>query len=290
MNRQRSVPARAVWLATAGVALALAALVGAAVIYGSNMRLLQRLYPVIPSALPPSVTGDPVRGKRLADITGCTDCHGPDLRGKVFIDDGWWTARYFASNLTLKAQQYSDEDLARIIRSGVRPDGLGVVAMPAFAYVRLTDAELADIIAFIRSLPAGGAVQPAHHLGPLEHWRLWTGKVKPAAAYVEAEAAKSLPDVGPAYAEGRHLVGIVCVECHGGDLTGNGWDTGAPDLAVAGSYSATHFARLLRTGEGADGKEHGLMSLIARDRLHRLSDADITAIHAYLLERARQPR
>jgi hypothetical protein len=98
-----------------------------------------------------------------------------DLRGGVFADDGWLHGRYYAANLTPKAQACSDADLARIIRLGVRPDGRGVVVMPSFAYVRLTDAETADLIAFIRSMPVGGADPPSHAIGPLDQWALWRG-------------------------------------------------------------------------------------------------------------------
>jgi mono/diheme cytochrome c family protein len=153
--------------------------------------------------------------------------------------------------------------------------------------VRLTDAEMADLLAFVRSLPAGGAEQPAHFIGPLDQWHLWRGDFRPTAAYVAEEGAKAPPVVGAEHAAARHLAGIVCVECHGGDLKGNGWDSGAPDLVVAASYTLLQFSRLLRTGIGLDGKEHGLMTIIARDRLHRLRDDEIAGLHAYLVARAR---
>ena len=264
---------------------------GLAVIYLSNLRLLHRTYPVAPITLAADPAPDAAeRGKRLADITGCTDCHGANLRGKTFIDEGWWRGRYYSSNLTLKAREYSDEELARIVREGVRPDGMGVVAMPAFGFSRLTDAEMSAIIAFIRSMPVGGSVQPDHHTGPLDQWDLWIGKLKPAISYVASERKKAPPDLGPAHEYGRHLVAIACTECHGGDLTGNGWDSGAPDLAVVAAYSRELLVGLLSTGIGADGQQHGLMSQVSRDRLHHLTDRDISAIHEYLLERARQPR
>jgi mono/diheme cytochrome c family protein len=231
------------------------------------------------------------RGTRLADLTGCTDCHGADLRGKLFIDDGWLYGRYYASNVTLKARTYSDAELARVVRNGVRPDGRGVVAMPAFAFVRLTDVEMADIIAFVRSLPAGGSDQPDHHIGPLDHLNLWRGRgPKIAISYVADERAKQPADAGPQHAAARHLVGIVCAECHGGDLTGNGWDSGAPDLRVVGSYGLPELMRLLRSGIGLDGKEHGLMTRVSRDRLRKLSDQEIADIHAYLVARSNLPR
>ena len=112
----------------------LGAIVGAlgfcAYVYLSNTRLLQRRYPVVQVTLHAAATPEAVqRGKALADITGCTDCHRADLRGCLFEDEGWLHGRYYASNLTLTTQTHSDEDLARIVRLGVHPDGRGVVAM-----------------------------------------------------------------------------------------------------------------------------------------------------------------
>ena len=280
-------------LAGAALVATIVALIGfAAYVYSENARLLDRRYPVDPASVPTVTGADAVqRGKRLADLTGCTDCHGADLRGKLFIDDGWLYGRYYASNLTLRALGYSDAELARIVRSGVRPDGRGVVAMPAFAFVRLTDAEMADIIAFVRSLPAGGSDQPNHYIGPLDQWNLWRGRgPKVAIAYVGDERAKQPADAGSQHAAARHLAGIVCAECHGGDLRGNGWDSGAPDLRVVGSYGIPDLTRLLRSGIGVDGKEHGLMTIVSRDRLHKLSDKEIADIHAYLVARSKLPQ
>jgi mono/diheme cytochrome c family protein len=131
-------------------------------VYVSNVRMLEHRYPVVPVPMPTASGSDAVqRGKRLADLTGCTDCHRQDLRGGVFIDEGWMYGRYHASNLTLKAQLYSDEDLARIVRLGVRPDGRGMVAMPSFGFVRLTDREMADIIAFCGRCRRAGLINPS---------------------------------------------------------------------------------------------------------------------------------
>ncbi len=116
---------------------------------------------------------------------------------------------------------------------------------------------------------------------------LWRGrKLKPAITYVAGERRKTPADAGPTHSAARHLAGIVCAECHGGDLKGNGWDSGAPDLIVVASYGVPELTRLLRTGIGVDGRERGLMSRVAKDRLYRLSDRQITELHAYLVERA----
>jgi mono/diheme cytochrome c family protein len=260
-------------------------------VYYVNAQALGRSYAIAPVDLSAATDAEAVgRGRHLADVTGCTDCHRADLRGGLFGEDDWLSGRYYASNLTLKAQRYSDQDIARIVRTGVRPDGHGLQAMPSFGFVRLTDAEMADVIAFVRSLPAGGGEQPAPFIGPLDQWHLWRGDFRAAATYVAEERAKMPADAGPAHAAARHLAGIVCAECHGGDLKGNGWDSGAPDLIVAAAYTLPLFVRLLRTGIGADGKEHGLMTRIAHDRLHRLTDDEIATLHAYLAARSRLPR
>jgi mono/diheme cytochrome c family protein len=273
-----------------GIALIVAALAGVALdIWVSNLLLLDHRFAVVPVAAP-SLSGASVdRGRHLADITGCTDCHRDDLRGYAFDDEGWWHGRYYAANLTLKARDYSDADLARILRFGVRPDGRGVMAMPSFGFVRLRDEELRDIIAFIRQFPAGGAEQPAHHIGPLDQWALWRGSgPKPAIAYVALERSREPPDAGAEHEAGRYLAGIVCAECHGGDLTGNGWDSGAPDMIVVRAYSLEALTRLLRTGTKLNGSTGGLMSEVAQNRLRKLTDDEIARIHGYLLARAQR--
>ncbi len=279
------------WSARAIVVVVVAALGFCAYVYLANQRMLDRRYPVARVTMPVATGADAVeRGRHLANLTGCTDCHREDLRGGLFEDEGWLHGRYYASNLTRKARTYSDEDIARIVREGVRPDGRGVMGMPAMGFVRLTDAEMADIIAFVRSLPAGGIDQPDHYIGPLDSWQLWTeGAIKPAVTYVAAERGKDPVDAGPEHAAARHRARIICAECHGGDLKGNGWDSGAPDLRVIGAYGLPEFTRLLRTGIGVDGKEHGLMSEVAKARFRHFSDEEIAALHAYLSARAKLP-
>jgi len=262
-------------------------------VYVATTRMFDQRYPIVAAAIPPSAGLEAIaRGKALADRTGCTDCHKADLRGGLFADDGWLHGRYYASNLTRKAQVYSDEDLARIVRLGVRPDGRSVIAMPAMGFVKLTDGEMADIIAFVRSMPAGGSDQPEHHVGPIDRWDFLNGArgFKNGVTYVEGEQRKEPVDAGAQHEASRHLTSIVCRECHGGDLKGDGWESGAPDLIVASAYGLPEFTRLLRTGIGADGKTHALMTSAAKGRLYHLSDPEIAGIHAYLLARAALPR
>jgi mono/diheme cytochrome c family protein len=272
-----------------GVAAALAFSV---YVYVATTRKFDQRYPVVAATITASSGPEAIaHGKWLADRTGCTDCHKANLQGSLFDDEGWLHGRYYAANLTRKAQAYSDEDMARIIRQGVRPDGRGVLAMPSFGFSHLTDSETADLIAFIRSVPVGGPDQPDHYIGPLDRWNAWTAEgSQPAIFYVDTERRKEPADAGPQHEAARHLTSIICRECHAGDLTGNGWDSGAPDLIVATAYGLPEFTRLLRTGIGIDGKEHGLMTAVAKGRLYHLADPEIAGIHAYLVARAALPK
>ena len=49
--------------------------------------------------------------------------------------------------------KYSDVDWVRAIRHGVRPDGRALFVMPSEDYNRFTDADVAALIAFARTLP-----------------------------------------------------------------------------------------------------------------------------------------
>ena len=67
-------------------------LVTAGVVYGfSERRIRQRFdVPEHPLAVPDDAARDSsvvARGKHLATIRGCVDCHGADLAGHVMVED-----------------------------------------------------------------------------------------------------------------------------------------------------------------------------------------------------------
>jgi mono/diheme cytochrome c family protein len=97
-----------------------------------------------------------------------------------------------------------------------------------------------------------------------------------------------LPDLGAATATGRHLVQTRCSECHGADLKGREVEPGtvSADLSLAGAYDSAQFRTLLRTGVAPGNKKLGLMGSVARDDFSHMTDAEIDAVHAYLVERA----
>jgi mono/diheme cytochrome c family protein len=106
-----------------------------------------------------------------------------------------------------------------------------------------------------------------------------------------AEYARHLPvDLGAGSSFGRHLAMTHCSECHGPSLEGGEPEPGAtaPDLTVASAYDLPAFTKLLRSGAPLGGRKLRQMDVVARAELAYLTDEEIAAIHAYLIERAQR--
>jgi mono/diheme cytochrome c family protein len=95
-------------------------------------------------------------GKHLATIL-CMECHAKDLGGTP----NWFELGPMGGantpNLTTGkgglGSQLTDEDLMRVLRNGVKPDGTSVFVMPAQDFYYMSDRDLGDLIAYIRSVP-----------------------------------------------------------------------------------------------------------------------------------------
>ena len=224
------------------------------------------------------------RGHRIAVVQGCTDCHGADLKGRMF-DDIPKVATLYAPNLTLAVARQSDADLDRAIRHGVGSDGRPLWAMPSSTFAHLTDAETADLVAYLRSFSPQGAPQPRYQLKALGRIGVLAGKFTSEPAKIKANAVPALPDFGPRYAAGRE-VARACVECHGPALKGATGVLATPDLTIAGAYDPEDFQRLMHAGKAAGNREVGLMSRVARYRFASFSVPEVNALHDYLKARA----
>ena len=273
------------WLKFAAAGVAALALVGVLIVYIQSERVLRRTYapaaPTFTAALP-SDSASLAEGRRIAITRGCYNgCHGAALAGKLFFSEPG-VAQLVAPDLTAAARRYSNAELERIIRHGVRPDGRSVFAMPSQTFHALSDADLARLLAFIRSQPpSDSGVGPSLRVGPLGRVGLVTGKFEPAAVLVRRDAAKlaGLRDASDSLNVGRYVARTICTECHGMELRGSNL---APGLVVAAAYTPLEFQHLLRTGEAKGGRELGLMARAARDRFSLFTDEEVASLHAYL--------
>ena len=93
-------------------------------------------------------------GNYLANIAGCTGCHGPGLSGGPIPG----TPPDFppAANITVAGaiNGWSEADFFHTLRTGVDPSGHQLVSeMPYEQYANMTDDELKAIWAFLQSMP-----------------------------------------------------------------------------------------------------------------------------------------
>lgn len=267
--------------------IALIVICAAAYVMIVSERVIARTYDTPVSSFKAPDDADSIAtGRRLATIYGCNDCHGPDLGGATKFDLPN-IIRISAPNLTQAAHEYSDGELERVIRHGVRRDGSSTWVMPAQMFSHLSDADLGAIIAYVRSMPLREGSNDEVTIRALGRVGLVTRKFLPVAEQVATAPPSRVAATDDPLAPGRYLVMTACTECHGPDLHGSDI-AHAPNLIVAGAYSDEDFEQLLRTGTGSGNRELGLMGEVARARFSALSLAEVQAIRAYLVEFVRQ--
>ncbi len=252
-----------------------------------------RLATVVAAALlaaaaagPPAAgpAGSIAEGERLAYTLGCISCHDRDLTGHLVEED---RDRLYAwsTNLTRLLPQRRDAEIAAALRTGRRPDGSDIWVMPVHSFRLINDAEMRQLLAFLRSVPAAGEVHPAAAFGPRARAALASGKAKSPAGFLAEDIARAPPEPGPAQREGHRLALLICGDCHGPDLRGYEGEGAPANLEVSAAYSLADFERLLRTGTRPDGSASG-MTEYSKDRMFRLSDSEIASIWNYLRARS----
>lgn len=273
-----------VWIRRAVVTAVALVVVVVTAVYAGSEGVRRRTYdiPLSPVATAGEGEADLVEGGRTARILGCYGgCHGTQLEGRLFFSEPG-VADLVAPNLTRAAAAYSDGELARAIRHGVRRDGTGLFVMPSNAFFHLSDADLRDLIAFLRRQPRTEGYAGTTTIGPVGRIGIVTGRFKPMPALMDHSAPRVPPgDAGDPMARGRYLARVACAECHGDTLRG-GLDGRAPSLAIAAAYTDEAFRRLLRTGESLGKRDLYIMDDAARSRFTHLTDAEISALHTYL--------
>lgn len=201
-------------------------------------------------------------------LAKCIDCHGEDLGGKVMVDDGM-VGTLAGPNLTRGGigAKLTTDDWVRAITQGVGHDGRPLAAMPAKDYNALGKGDVADIIAYARSVPPVTRTVPAPRLGPVIRVMMTTGAVDLFHAET-LDHARPLgdsprPDPNPIYGEYLARTGG-CFGCHGPELAGGpipGMPPGTPkasDIRRTGAiakWSEEDFDRALRHGRRPDGTE-----------------------------------
>jgi|AntRauTorckE5430_2_1112549.scaffolds.fasta_scaffold09216_2 mono/diheme cytochrome c family protein len=250
------------------------------------------------------------RGEHLVNVS-CALCH----KGKNTnqLEGSPWREKDFGEvytpNLTLhpdsKLSQYTDGELALMLRTGLKKDGEVAFFMPR--YMHLSDPDLKTVIAYLRS--DNTMTKPSDKQWP-ERKPNMLAKVLSRVAIVPdpyPASAVAMPDFNDPVAHGRYLAhNLACYHCHSGSFDGlNEMDPQAsigyfgggnailkkdesakiissnltphPDNGL-GRYSPGQFAQAVRTGKRHNGSnlDH-TMPLFTN-----LSDQEANALYAYL--------
>lgn len=227
-------------------------------------------------------------GKRLAVLLGCEACHGPALQGSNVSADEPEMGEMNAPNLSLLLPTYTDTEFERALRKGIPKDRREFWFMPSEGLQYLSEADMAALLAYLRTIPPGGKPMPPLRKGPLFFHLIETGEMRTAPEIVARFRREQPVNLGSAHAFGRHIAMLVCSECHNSRL--QGYVDFTPDLNIAGAYSPGQLDHLLTTGKGLLPRDLGMMGATTRARLKLLTPHERGALIAYLKARAERPQ
>lgn len=234
---------------------------------------------------------------------GCGNCHtpqgpqGPDMANELggFMVDKTPAFEAWAVNITpgSRVAGWTDDELAKAIREGIRPDGSVIgPPMPITLYRGLGDDDLYSMVAFLRTLPASRNETPFS-----------TYNIPLPPAYGPPIDSVSAPDRGVTVEYGAYLAGPVahCLECHtpmgergpmfdthlgaGGFEFHGPWGTSvAPNLTphedgLAG-YSDEALKAMITQGLRPDGSQ--MKPPMGYPYFARMTDGDLDALVLYL--------
>ncbi len=255
------------------------------------------------------LTGDAVRGEAVFWAAGCASCHMAEKAegaaelvlsgGQKFPSD---FGTFVAPNISQDPEQgigaWSLLDLANAITRGVSPEGEHYYpALPYASYAKMELQDVADLYAFLKTLPADPTPSQPHELGFPFNIRDSIGVWK--LMFLSDDWA--LPgNLTPTATRGRYIAEALahCGECHtprnmlGGMDTAR-WLGGAPNPSGEGripnitsaklAWTAADIVQYLTTGFTPDYDSVGGQMAHVVENLARLPEADRQAVAEYIL-------
>lgn len=250
--------------------------------------------------------GSVERGKYLMEgVVACGNCHiARGTQGQPLFDKGLSGGMLFdeppfkayAPNITPDLDtgigQWTDTQLAKAIREGIRPDKSVIgPPMPLEFYRHLSDDDLAAIVSYLRAQPAvKNAVPKSEYRIPLPPaYGPEIRTVKAPAANDKLRYGKYLADIGH------------CMECHtprsdkgmlqtkqlgaGGQVFDGPWGQSVsrnltPHASGLKGWTDAQIAKAIRSGTDRDGKPY--KPPMAFGFYQNINDADMKALIAYL--------
>jgi cytochrome c553 len=234
------------------------------------------------------------RGEHIATIHICGTCHTDNLSGQSDSIPGLITLSF--PNLTPGVggvgDTNTDEDWVRAIRHGVGHNGRGLLLMPSRVWYYLSDEDLADLIAYLKTLPPVDNELLRSDLGPLGRVMLALGQLPPEITapdvlVIDHDGPRPIaPEPGVTVEYGEYLA-VPCTLCHKANFNGGMITTDAeylaPNLTPGGelhAWSEEDFIATLRTGVTPNG--HQLKEVMPWKYFSKMTDDELKAVWLYL--------
>lgn len=254
------------------------------------------------------LVGVPARGALVFHAGGCASCHSAEgARGeaKLILSGGRAFASdfgtFYAPNLSTDADHgiggWSVTDLANAMIHGTSPEGQHYYpAFPYASYARVSPQDIADLHAYLTTLPADATPDRGHDLAFPFTLRRGLGLWKALYASADWQVTGDLSEVE---ARGRYLAEALghCAECHTprgalGGLDRDRWMAGAPNPSGQGNipnitpakldWSEADLVAYFTSGFTPDYDTAGGSMASVVESLAQLPDADRAALAAYL--------
>ena len=286
------------WVLRVAVVLLVVLAIAAVIVFAMTQARLTHSYAIAAETVAiPSDAAALERGKHVATISGCVDCHDPDLAGRIFFENAM-VGRFVASNLTRGTGgvggRFADADWIRAIRHGVRPDGKPLLVMPAKEYFGLSDDDLGALIGYLKSLPPADRELPRSSVSPMGRVLMVALKdmaILSAERIDHAGPRPPAPPPGITLEYGAYLA-VRCTGCHGDTLSGGhipgtppDWPPAAnltPEPGAAGAvWTEAQFTHAMRTGMTPSGKQLD-RKYMPWPVLGQMTDDELKALWMYL--------
>ena len=274
------------------------------VLFLIGSRKINRTYDIeIASVVVPTDAESVAKGKRYVEVLGaCQVCHGQNLGGQNIDECGaapclgyssdLLFGKVFPRNLTSGrggiGGVFTDEDYVRAIRHGISQDNKALVMMPSDSYNRISDEDLGDMIAYLKTLPPVDNEQEEVGLRPVGRiLAVFLGGLIPASLIDHEASRPPSPEAEVTVEYGRYLAGV-CTICHGDDLSGGEVPSGdrvsAPDITQGGApggWLEKQFLAALRSGMTPEGD---LLDprFMPWNRFNAMTDDELQALWLYL--------
>ena len=252
-----------------------------------------------------SPVGDSARGERVFNIGGCASCHiekGAKGEARLLLGGGQAFetpfGTFYAPNISPSAEGiggWNALDLANALLRGVSPDGAHYYpAFPYSSYTRMPPQDVADLMAYLKTLSPVSRANTPHDLP-------FPFNIRRSNGFWKLLFLNDDPVIEQANPRGQYLVEGLghCAECHTprnalGGLDRSRWLAGAPNPEGKGripnltpggglaDWSEADIAYYLESGFTPDFDTAGSTMVEVVENLSRATPEDRLAIARYI--------